>query len=237
MRRLKPCITACSGELPHEIIVIRNARSLAEGYNRALRLARHDIVLLAHDDVVILSPDFAARLMRALSRHDLVGIAGTRKLAGDAWHFAGYPHLAGQVGMPGGDGSYVVTLYEVAERETKGLHALDGLLLATRRETALRLAFDADTFDGWHHYDLDFSLRASQEGLDCATCNDVLVVHDSQGSYDEQWLKYSQRFIAKHSSLIGPMQSVFFKPELVSLPLRSAQEWRLLTQHLIGERD
>ena len=224
-------------EVPHELIVIRDARSLAEGYNRALRRARHDIVVLAHDDVGILSPDFAARLLRGMSRHDLVGIAGTRKLVGGAWHFAGYPHLAGQVGMPGDDGGYVVTLYEVLERETKGLQALDGLLLATRRETALRLGFDELTFDGWHLYDLDFSLRAAQEGLDCATCNDILVVHDSQGSYDEHWLKYAQRFLDKHKDRLGPMQSVFFKPELVSLPVRSAAEWRLLTQHLIRSED
>ncbi len=221
-------------EVPHEIIVIGNARSLAEGYNRALGQARHDIVLLAHDDAGILSPDFAARLLRGMSRHDLVGVAGTRKLAGGAWHFAGYPHLAGQIGMPTGDGGYGVTLYDVMERETKGLQALDGLLLATRRETALRLGFDETTFDGGQLYDLDFSLRASQEGLDCATCNDILVVRDPQGSYDEHWLKYSQRFLDKHKSRFGPMQSVFFKPELVSLPLGSDEEWRLLTQHLIG---
>lgn len=219
-------------DLPHEIVVIGDARSLAEGYNRALRQARHDIVMLAHDDVRILSPDFAARLLRGMSRHDLVGIAGTRKLAGGAWHFAGHPHLAGQIGMPDSDGGYVVTLYDVDERETAGLQALDGLLLATRRETALRLAFDEASFDGWQLYDLDFSLRASQEGLDCATCNDILVVHDSQGSYDEHWRKYAQRFLDKHQSRLGPMQSEFFKPELVSLPVRSAEEWRLLTQHL-----
>ena len=222
-------------EVPHEIIVIRDARSLAQGYNRALRDARHDIVVLAHDDVGIHSPDFAARLLRGLSRHDLVGIAGTRKLVGGAWHFAGYPHLAGQVGVPGGDGGYVVTLYDVMERETKGLQALDGLLLATRRETALRLGFDETTFDGWHLCDLDFSLRASQEGLDCATCNDILVVNDSQGNDDEHRLKYAQRFLDKHRSRLGPMQSVAFKPELVSLPLRSAEEWRLLTQHLASD--
>jgi hypothetical protein len=222
-------------EVPHEIIAIRDARSLAEGYNRALRQARHDVVVLAHDDVAILNPDFAARLLRGISRHDLIGVAGTRKLVGGAWHFAGYPQLAGQVGMPGSDGGYVVTLYDVAEPETKGLQALDGLMLATHRETALRLGFDEVTFDGWHHYDLDFSLRASQEGLDCASCNDILAVHGSQGSYDEHWLKYAQRFLAKHQSRLGPLQSVFFKPELVSLPLRSVEEWRLLTQHLIGD--
>lgn len=221
------------GEVPHEIIAIRDARSLAEGYNRALAQARHDIVVLAHDDVDILSPDFAARLLRGLSRHDLVGIAGTRKLAGGAWQFAGYPHLAGQIGVPGGDGGYAVTLYDVMEPETKGLQALDGLLLATRRDTALRLAFDEAAFDGWQLYDLDFSLRAAQAGLDCATCNDILVVHDFQASYDEHWRKYAQRFADKHQSRLGPMQIEFSKPELVLLQLRSAEEWRLLTQHLI----
>jgi len=222
-------------QVPHEIIVIRDARSLAEGYNRALGQARHELVLLAHDDAGILSPDFAARLLRGISRHDLVGIAGTRKLAGGAWQAAGYPHLAGQAGMPGGDGGYVVTLYDVTERETKGLQALDGLLLATRRETALRLAFDESAFDGWQLCELDFSLRASQAGLDCATCNDILVVRDSQGSYDEHWRKYAQRFVDKHRSRLGPMQIEVSKPELVSLQLRSAEEWRLLTQHLIGD--
>lgn len=222
-------------QVPHEIVVIGDARSLAEGYNRALTQARHDIVLLAHDDVEILSPDFAARLLRAVRRHDLVGVAGTRKLVGGAWHFAGYPHLAGQVGMPAGSGGYVVNLYDVTERETKGLQALDGLLLATRRDTALRLGFDAVTFDGWHLYDLDFSLRAAAAGLDCTSCNDILVVHGSQGSYDERWLEYSQRFLAKHQARLGPQQSVFFKPELVALPVRSAEEWRLLTQHLIAD--
>ena len=221
-------------QVPHEIIVIGDARSLAEGYNRALAQAQNDIVLFAHDDVGIASPDFAARLLRGLARHDLVGVAGTRKLSGGAWHFAGYPYLAGQVGMPGDNGSFVVTLYDATEQESRGMLALDGLLMATSRRTALGLGFDEITFDGWHLYDLDFSLRASIAGLDCATCNDILAVHGSQGSYDEQWLKYSQRFIDKHKDRVGAIASVFFKPELVSLPLRSAEEWRLLTQYLMS---
>ena len=220
-------------ELPYEAIVIGDARSLAEGYNRALLQARHDIVVFTHDDVEIASPDFAARLLRALDRHDLIGLAGTRKLVGGAWHAAGYPHVAGQVGKREGSG-YAVSLYGVAERETKGLLALSGPLLATRRETALRLGFDQATFDSRQLYDLDFSLRASQEGLDCASCNDILGVHRSQDSYDEHWLKYAQRLFAKHRDRLGQMQNVTLRPELVSLELRSAEEWRLLTEHLIG---
>lgn len=221
-------------EVPHEVILINDARSYAEGYNRALQRARHDVVLFAQDDIDILSPDFAARLLRAICRHALVGIAGTRKLVGGAWHFAGYPHLAGQIGRPNGEGRYVVTLYDVTERETKGLQAVDGLLFATRRDTALRLGFDESGFDGWHLYDLDFSLRAAQAGLDCASCNDILVAHESQAGNDAPWRRYAQRFLDKHQGRLGSLQNIVFKPELVALPLRSAAEWRLLTEHLIG---
>jgi tetratricopeptide (TPR) repeat protein len=220
-------------QVPHEIIVIRDARSNAEGYNRALRQAKNDVVVFTHDDIDIVSPDFAARLLRGLARHDIVGVAGTRKLSGGAWHFAGFPHLAGQVGMPGENGSLVVTLYGATEQESRGMLAVDGFLLATSRRTALDLGFDEITFDSWHLYDLDFCLRASIAGLDCATCNDILVVHDSQGSYDERWLEYSRRFLDKHKDRLGAMQDAFIQPELVSLPLRSAAEWRLLTQHMM----
>ncbi|HEY5292882.1 MAG TPA: glycosyltransferase [Burkholderiales bacterium] len=220
-------------EVPHEIVLISDARSLAEGYNRALRRARHDIVVFTHDDVEIVSPDFAARLLRALGRHELIGLAGTRKMVGAAWHFAGHPHLAGQVGMSNADAGYLVTLYGIGERESKGLQALDGLFLATRRDAALRLGFDEATFDGWHLYDLDFSLRASSAGMDCAACNDILAVHASQGSYDADWLKYAQRFLDKHKGRVEPLPGLVFKPELVSVPLRSVEEWRLLTQHMI----
>jgi tetratricopeptide (TPR) repeat protein len=221
-------------EIPHEVVLISDARSLAEGYNRALRRARHNIVVFTHDDVEIVSPDFAARLLRALGRHDLIGLAGTRKMVGGAWHFAGQAQLAGQVGMSNPGAGYVVTLYGIGERESKGLQALDGLFLATRRDAALRLGFDETTFDGWHLYDLDFSLRASGAGMDCATCNDILAVHGSQGSYDADWLKYARRFLDKHKGRVEPLPGPAVKPDLVSVPLRSAEEWRLLTQHMIG---
>ena len=220
--------------LEHEIIGMHDATSLAEAYNRGLRAARGDIVVLAHDDARILSPDFAARLLPALARHDVVGVAGSRKLLGGAWHFAGHPHVCGQIAMPGDDIGQIVTLYDVSQAECAGLQVLDGVFLAARRETALRIGFDEATFDGWHLYDIDFSYRAAQMGLDCATCNSLLLVHASQGSYNEDWLKYSQRFLDKHKDTVGPMQALFYKPQLVSLSVRSVEEWRLLTEHLMN---
>lgn len=219
--------------LEHEIIGIHDATSLAGGYNRGLHAARGDIVVFAHDDARILSADFAARLLGALARHDVVGVAGSRTLLGGAWHFAGHPHVCGQIAMPGDDSGRIVTLYEVGRPESAGLQVLDGVFLAARRETALRVGFDEARFDGWHLYDIDFSYRAAQMGLDCASCNKLLLVHSSRGGYNADWLKYSQRFLDKHKDTVAPMQALFYKPQLVSLSVRSVEEWRLLTEHLM----
>ncbi len=221
-------------EVEHEIIGIRDARSLAEGYNRGLARARHPITVLSHDDIEIVSPDFAARLLRSLARYDVVGVAGTRRMIGEAWHFAGHPHLQGQIGMPGTDGNTVVNVYGMDQPDSPHLQALDGLFLAMHRDAARDLGFDQATFDGWHCYDLDFTFRAWLAGLNCATCNELQIVHASLGGYDENWLRYAGRFLKKHEGRIEPAQPGTRKPQLTALPVRSVAEWRLMTAYLVG---
>jgi len=67
----------------HEIISIRNARSLAEAYNWAVRKSVADIIVLSHDDVDVLAEDFAARLLEHLRSFDVVGVIGSTRADGD----------------------------------------------------------------------------------------------------------------------------------------------------------
>ena len=46
-----------------EMIAIRDAASLAEAYNRGLDHATGELIVLSHDDIDVLAPDFAARLV------------------------------------------------------------------------------------------------------------------------------------------------------------------------------
>jgi tetratricopeptide (TPR) repeat protein len=218
-------------EVPHEIIGIHDARSLAEGYNRGLAQARNEVIVFSHDDVEIVSPDFAAGLLAGLEKHDVVGIAGANAINGGAWHFAGHPHIFGQIAMRNGTG-LAVTSYGVSSATSGKLLVLDGALFATTREIAKRIGFDEQSFDGWHLYDLDFTLRAARAGLDCATCNDILVLHASKGNYDKDWARYAERFLSKHSLDQG--KAAVRMPDLVSFDVASVDEWRLLTGHLIS---
>src|SRR5436305_10032323 len=80
------------GNEPHEIIGIHDAKGMCEGYNRGLAQARGDIVIFSHDDIEILTPEFATRLKKHLLRFDVVGIAGTLLLVGAGWFNAGPPY-------------------------------------------------------------------------------------------------------------------------------------------------
>jgi hypothetical protein len=132
--------------VPHEIIGIHDAQSLCEGYNRGIRRATGEIVILSHDDVVLVNPDFAARLFAHLSQHDLIGVAGTTRLISGNWVDAGWPHLHGQIGSQiHQPGKLVVTAYQVRGAAVAGAQALDGAFLALRREVFERVQFDERT--------------------------------------------------------------------------------------------
>jgi len=92
----------------------------------------------------------------------------------------------------------------------------DSLLRALRAARCMRAR--SRRIRSKHGSSVPARIRAALTGLDCASCNG-----------------YAQRFLAKRQAHIGPQQGVFYNPELVALPLRSAVDWRLLTQHLIAE--
>jgi GT2 family glycosyltransferase len=101
------------------------------------------------------------------------------------------------------DGGYVVRLFGADARLMHGVEALDGVFFATRREVAERIRFDAETFDGWHGYDTDFTFRCHLAGYRIAVCLDVPLIHFSNGNVDREWLRYAARFGAKHAASLG----------------------------------
>ena len=187
------------GSQPIEIIGIHDARSLAEGYNRGIAQAGAELLILSHDDIEILSADFAARVERHLALFDLIGIAGTTRLIEGRWAGAGDPYVYTVITSPFPDtGGYATMLLGGGPLVVPEIQALDGVFMAMRRDVAVATPFDASTFDHFHHYDLDFSLRAFQAGRKLAVCRDLVLIHESTGRYDPVWEEYKRRFEAKH---------------------------------------
>ena len=186
---------------PHEIIGIHDAKSLCEGYNRGAAQASGDIVVFSHDDVEILSVDFAARLTRALAQHALVGVAGTTHFPVEGWGRPGWPYRHGQIAhrVPGG-ARYAVDVFGVGGAIVPGVQAVDGVFFAVRREVLDAVRFDETTFDGFHFYDIDFSYRVFRAGFEVAVSNEIAIVHHSRGHLGDEWRRYAERFMAKHAT-------------------------------------
>lgn len=186
----------------HEIVRVGDATSLAGGYARGLERAAGDVVIFTHDDVEILPADFGHRLERRLNECDLLGVAGATRATGPAWAFAGWPYLHGSVIYPDDQG-YRVTVYSRTVPLAREIRVMDGVFLAMRRDLARSVGWDAQTCDGFHGYDVDFTLRAAQAGLRLAAASDLGVVHRSYGSFDEEWAVTARKLKAKHRELNG----------------------------------
>jgi GT2 family glycosyltransferase len=201
----------------HELIRIADARSLAEGYNRALRQARGQRIIFSHDDIEVISPDLPAVVASRLDQYDLIGVAGTSRLVHPQWLMAGPPDIFGQVAHAEADGTIYVNEYGAARRVVGGIQALDGVFMAARTEVARRVGFDEATFDGFHLYDIDFSFRAHLAGFRLAVCCDICVIHRSVGVYDATWERFADRFARKHAGRLAPFIMRPFRGEGVKV--------------------
>jgi hypothetical protein len=207
--------TRVSTQVRHEIISIRNARSLAEAYNWAVRNSVADVIVLSHDDVDVLADDFAARLFDRLRSFDALGVVGSTHATGPTVGWSGHPHLRGWIThhLPN-DAQWQVDLLD--HRAVAGdITALDGVFLAGRREVFDAVPFDAALFDGFHLADIDWSLRAARAGFRLGVAADLNLVHASRGNYDATWQRCADRFCAKHSlGTKPPAPSHFFGARL-----------------------
>ncbi|HEY8245642.1 MAG TPA: glycosyltransferase, partial [Casimicrobiaceae bacterium] len=190
---------AVGGE-PHEIVGVHDARSLCEGWARGLMRSRGDPVVFCHDDIEVCVRGLASRLARHLRDHDVVGVAGTDTCVGMEWSEAGIEHAYGAIVHDRGAASELCFYGAGAGTDTRvdtgvdtgvdtdvvgGIQAMDGVFLAARRPVAQAIGFDADTFDGWHGYDADFTFRAHLAGHRLAVALDLPIAHRSMGRSDE----------------------------------------------------
>jgi len=202
--RLDECVAryrAAFADEAFDLIVIDDAKSLAEAYNRGIARARGANLVFSHDDAFPISIAFADRLAAHLEQVDVVGIAGATAALSGFWGYAGQPHTHGHVIASAPQGSHVdLLVWGASRRRVDDIRLLDGCMIAARRDVAVAIGFDAQRFDGFHLYDADFSFRASAAGHAVAVASDITVFHRSPGSFDAEWHRYNEKFVAAHSA-------------------------------------
>lgn len=140
-----------------DAISIKDAKSLTSGYNEGMRASDAKYKVYLHQDVMIVEPDFIAKLLHIFEDPDIgmVGMVGTphlpeNKIPWWAWRVGAlYTCNVSAMGMFD---------YEYPEEAKHGVievEAIDGLLMATQYDIPWR----DDLFDKWDFYDVSQSLE------------------------------------------------------------------------------
>ncbi|RYF37099.1 MAG: hypothetical protein EOO21_00270 [Comamonadaceae bacterium] len=189
-------------------IAFSNKAGLPKIYNAAIAGAGpRDALMFVHDDIWLDDPQWLDKLLVALKRYDVVGLAGTRRrVPGQpAWlytkveegrYYLDGQHLSGAV-CHGPEAKGKVSYFGPSPARCD---LLDGLFIAARADVlqGSRVGFD-ERFE-FHFYDLDFCRTASAAGLSIGTWP-IMVTHQSTGAFTSAgWHKGHELYIGKWKS-------------------------------------
>jgi len=202
---------------------------LCAAYAEGVARAQGDVLVFTHDDAFMITPRWGVMVETFFASQDAIGVlgvAGSQRIVSErpSWFHLERPHVFGKV-IHEIEGRSVLSLYS-REDGTREVVVVDGVWFAARRSLFDDVAFDAKTFDGFHFYDLDFSMQARKH-TKLAVTTDLLVKHRSAGRYDVAWEKYAERFRAKWASELpascAPNDAVE-RTQFQSVPLDQAME-------------
>lgn len=149
-------------EFELEFIGIRNAASMAQGYNEAINMTQAKYKVYLHQDVLIINPFFVIELLKAFENDSMLGILGmigskTLPESGIWWESQ---KKAGKT-MDSHTGRLELLDFETSAMKVEQVRVVDGLLMATQYD----LRWREDLFTGWHFYDISQCLEFEKARL------------------------------------------------------------------------
>jgi glycosyltransferase involved in cell wall biosynthesis len=182
-----------------ELIGIDNAGArfgICKAYNIGIDQAKFDIICFMHEDISFETVNWGKKLIEHLSNQEvgLIGVAGgdTKSWVPSSWSSLIYvsevclvQHFKNALKPPE---RIKRTGYPDNLSFSKPVACLDGVFMCTRRDVLDKYRFDEITFQGFHGYDIDFSLQVSQSFRVCAI-SDIVLHHYSDGSFNKEWLQ------------------------------------------------
>lgn len=206
-----------------EIVCIDNSAnrlSIFEAYQQGVEQAKGDILVFAHDDIVFLTQNWGQILQTALANKQagIVGVLGGHIIdeTSISWTSSGF--YSGQVVQVSHGERTTFNHNESALGNS--VVALDGMLLAMRKELFEHniLKWDADTYKGFHFYDIDICMQAITQGYQVQVAP-ILLEHHSLGAFNQSFYDSCKAFHLKWDDTL-PIQSPAVTPNMQKLARR-----------------
>ncbi|HEY0055615.1 MAG TPA: glycosyltransferase [Pedobacter sp.] len=193
----------------YEIISFDNSQGkygICSVYNKCSKKAIYEIVCFLHEDIVIRTRNWGRLVIDIFEKNQSLGLLGVAGTSYQPFIPSGWGHP----GLPGKILHYfnLIQHHKFSDKNAKHLYSnpedaqlskvatLDGVLLCTTIKVLEQHAFDEDMLQGFHGYDLDFSLSVNLTHSVAVTYN-ILIEHFSEGNFEKEWLYESIRLQKK----------------------------------------
>ena len=172
-----------------DVISVREATSMAAGYNAAMQSSDAKYKIYLHQDVFILNHHFLQDILDLFARESSIGMIGVIGCEEDPENASYYDHWnIGATFVCNGDEAFSVhPSGEEASRKAHYVSALDGMLIVT----SVDIPWRENLFDGWDFYDASQAMEFRKVGykLAVAAQDTPWCMHDCGNS---KLLRYDQ---------------------------------------------
>lgn len=191
----------------YELIVIDNSKnkhSITSVYNEGEKKAKYPYLCFMHDDILFHTNNWGKNVIQHFqdSKVGLIGTIGSHFMPKTpiGWYQSKVTSGGGIQRIINHDGYNLETHKDLTYLKDKlSIEAVvvDGLWFCVPKSLFKLVAFDENTFKGFHCYDLDICLQLRRVGYKILIISDIEIEHFSYGSFTEEWVKNSKLFFEK----------------------------------------
>lgn len=165
-----------------DVISVREATSMAAGYNAAMQSSDAKYKIYLHQDVFILNRHFLQDILDLFAQDRSIGMVGVIGCEEDPLNASYYDHWnIGATKVCNGDDAFSIhPCGEASAIKAHYVSALDGMLMTT----SVDIPWREDLFDGWDFYDASQAMEFRKAGykLAVAAQNTPWCMHDCGNS-------------------------------------------------------
>ena len=198
---------------PYELIAIDNAANeygICQAYNLGATQSKFECLCFVHEDIVFKTHHWDINFINHLSDKSisLIGILGnTIKTIFPSGVYSAVQHTNRINQLQTSTTNNPVLNYCNPHHEViSEVAVLDGMLLGTTKENWSKISFDEAILNGFHGYDIDFSLSMLTLGK-VVVVYDILIEHASGGGNTSAWVENQLKVIEKWRAVL-PVQKI-----------------------------
>lgn len=182
-----------------DVIAVREAPSMAAGYNAAMKESDAKYKIYLHQDVFLIYKDLLKELIAIFDSDETIGMIGTlgcRVLPENAHAISRWD--TGR-NLCNGFSNYIHGYQDETSHGGVDVMAIDGMFMATQYDIAWR----EDLFDGWDFYDISESCEFIRAGKRVVIPyqKEYWVFHDNENSNLGLFDTYRLKFIGEYQDI------------------------------------